>query len=90
MADGSWMITMMEHGHHVCCGPKFDMKEIAPLLETLQKYWPSLSYSGSSTCHGGKGTFWAHELYESLAPRAADPNNDWHDYKLNHARCKVS
>ncbi|KAK9095192.1 hypothetical protein Scep_026661 [Stephania cephalantha] len=30
------------------------------------------------------------ELHESLAPRAADPNNDWHDYKLNHARCKVS
>ncbi|KAK9121692.1 hypothetical protein Syun_019309 [Stephania yunnanensis] len=57
--------------------------EIAPLLEALQKYWPSLSCSGSSTCH----PFWAHELHESLAPRA-DPNNDWHDYKLNHARCK--
>ncbi|KAK9166772.1 hypothetical protein Scep_001963 [Stephania cephalantha] len=29
-------------------------------------------------------------LQESLAPRAVDPNNDWHDCKLNHAWCKVS
>ncbi|KAK9162719.1 hypothetical protein Syun_003621 [Stephania yunnanensis] len=30
------------------------------------------------------------QLQESLTPRAADPNNDWHDCKVNHARCKVS
>ncbi|KAK9134883.1 hypothetical protein Syun_014213 [Stephania yunnanensis] len=30
------------------------------------------------------------QLQESLAPRAADPNNDWHECKLNHAWCKVS
>ncbi|KAK9081655.1 hypothetical protein Syun_031669 [Stephania yunnanensis] len=38
--------------------------------------------------HCLSGTFG--QLQESLAPRAANPNNDWHDYKLNHARCKVS
>ncbi|KAK9142975.1 hypothetical protein Syun_012375 [Stephania yunnanensis] len=43
--------------------------------------WPSC-------CRGPR--FDMKELHESLAPRAADPNNDWHDYKLNHARCKVS
>ncbi|KAK9086174.1 hypothetical protein Syun_028568 [Stephania yunnanensis] len=32
----------------------------------------------------------AWQLQESLASRVADPNNDWHDCKLNHARCKVS
>ncbi|KAK9147175.1 hypothetical protein Sjap_007078 [Stephania japonica] len=32
----------------------------------------------------------AWQVQESLAPRAADPNNDWHDCKLNHAQCKVS
>ncbi|KAK9082701.1 hypothetical protein Scep_029172 [Stephania cephalantha] len=52
--DGTWPSC--------CRGPRFDMKEIAPLLEALQKYWPSLSCSGSSTCHGGKGPFWAHEV----------------------------
>ncbi|KAK9146160.1 hypothetical protein Sjap_006063 [Stephania japonica] len=52
--DGTWPSC--------CRGPRFDLKEIAPLLEGLQKYWPSLSCSGSSTCHGGKGLFWAHEV----------------------------
>ncbi|KAK9098740.1 hypothetical protein Syun_025785 [Stephania yunnanensis] len=37
-----------------------------------------------------QGMHSADQLPESLAPRAADPNNDWHDCKLNHARCKVS
>ncbi|KAK9128132.1 hypothetical protein Syun_016929 [Stephania yunnanensis] len=32
--DGTWPSC--------CHGPRFDMNEIAPLLEALQKYWPSL------------------------------------------------
>lgn len=35
--------------------------QIHTLLDPLKKYWPSLSCS-SSTCHGGKGSFWAHEV----------------------------
>nr|XP_027118617.1 ribonuclease 2-like [Coffea arabica] len=51
--DGSWP---------ACCnGPRYDSKEISTLTDVLKKYWPSLSCSKSSTCHGGKGTFWAHE-----------------------------
>ncbi|KAK9082776.1 hypothetical protein Scep_029247 [Stephania cephalantha] len=64
--DGTWPSC--------CRGPRFDMKEIAPLLKALQKYWPSLSCSGSSTCHGGKGPFWAHE--EILIEAGYPPSNE--------------
>lgn len=52
--DGTWP---------ACCNAAkpFDINEITPLLEGLQKYWPSLSCSSTSTCHGGRGLFWAHE-----------------------------
>ncbi|KAK9169277.1 hypothetical protein Syun_001417 [Stephania yunnanensis] len=62
MADGLWTNYNDGTWPSCCREPRFDMKEIAPLLEALQKYWPSLSCSGSSTCHGGKGPFWAHEV----------------------------
>ncbi|KAK9087880.1 hypothetical protein Syun_030274 [Stephania yunnanensis] len=57
--DGTWPAC--------CSGPSFDIKEISPLLEGLQKYWPSLSCSSSSTCHSKKGLFWAHERSMGLA-----------------------
>ncbi|XP_008447208.1 ribonuclease 2-like [Cucumis melo] len=51
--DGTWP---------ACCNGKiFDEKEIRTLLDPLKKYWPSLSCSSPSTCHGSKGSFWAHE-----------------------------
>lgn len=51
--DGTWP---------ACCnGPRFDAKEISPLHDALDKYWPSLSCGSPSTCHGGRGTFWGHE-----------------------------
>ncbi|XP_058005932.1 ribonuclease 2-like isoform X1 [Hevea brasiliensis] len=51
--DGTWP---------ACCRRlDFDEKEISTLLDGLQKYWPSLSCGSSSTCHGTKGSFWAHE-----------------------------
>uniref|UniRef100_A0A0A9HR75 Uncharacterized protein n=1 Tax=Arundo donax TaxID=35708 RepID=A0A0A9HR75_ARUDO len=37
------------------------MDKILPLKEKLDKYWPSLYCSSSSTCFSGKGPFWAHE-----------------------------
>ncbi|KAL3724997.1 hypothetical protein ACJRO7_030069 [Eucalyptus globulus] len=51
--DGTWP---------ACCSRSgFDEKEISTLVDTLEKYWPSLSCGSPSTCHGGKGSFWAHE-----------------------------
>ncbi|XP_068646842.1 ribonuclease 2-like [Aristolochia californica] len=51
--DGSWPSC--------CSGSEFDIHKIKPLIEILNKYWPSLTCSSSSNCHGGKGLFWAHE-----------------------------
>ncbi|XP_038714283.1 ribonuclease 2-like [Tripterygium wilfordii] len=51
--DGTWPAC--------CTRSNFDEKEIATLLDPLEKYWPSLSCGSSSTCHGGKGSFWGHE-----------------------------
>ncbi|KAL3724996.1 hypothetical protein ACJRO7_030068 [Eucalyptus globulus] len=51
--DGTWP---------ACCSrSRFNEKEISTLVDALEKYWPSLSCGSSSTCHGGKGSFWAHE-----------------------------
>lgn len=36
--------------------------QIRTLFDPLKKYWPSLSCSSPSTCHGAKGSFWAHEV----------------------------
>ncbi|KAG4940186.1 hypothetical protein JHK87_044057 [Glycine soja] len=52
--DGSWPSC--------CSGSSFDPKEISTLTNALEQYWPSLSCSKPSLCHGGKGTFWAHEV----------------------------
>ncbi|PIA63856.1 hypothetical protein AQUCO_00201287v1 [Aquilegia coerulea] len=61
VADGLW--TDYNDGTWPsCCGDhQFDIKEVTPLLEGLQKYWPSYSCGSTSTCHGGRGLFWAHE-----------------------------
>ncbi|VAH66993.1 unnamed protein product [Triticum turgidum subsp. durum] len=37
------------------------MDKLTPLKPTLDKYWPSLYCSTSSTCFSGRGPFWAHE-----------------------------
>ncbi|CAN1236050.1 Ribonuclease 2, partial [Linum grandiflorum] len=57
--DGSWPSC--------CGGSNFNEKELSTLLEPLNKYWPTLSCGKSSTCHGVKGSFWAHEqvLFEA-------------------------
>ncbi|KAL3008931.1 hypothetical protein AAZX31_07G057400 [Glycine max] len=52
--DGTWPSC--------CSGSSFDPKEILTLTNSLEQYWPSLSCSKPSLCHGGKGTFWAHEV----------------------------
>ncbi|CAK7349205.1 unnamed protein product [Dovyalis caffra] len=36
--------------------------KISTLHDALDKYWPSLSCGSPSTCHGTKGSFWAHEV----------------------------
>ncbi|KAI3760312.1 hypothetical protein L1987_50706 [Smallanthus sonchifolius] len=56
--DGSWPSC--------CSGPAFDETEISSLLSALDKYWPTLSCSKSSTCHNKKGLFWAHEWGKRL------------------------
>ncbi|XP_062228429.1 ribonuclease 2-like [Phragmites australis] len=51
--DGTWPS---------CCRyTNFEMEKILPLKEKLDKYWPSLYCSSSSTCFSGRGPFWAHE-----------------------------
>ncbi|CAL1407920.1 unnamed protein product [Linum trigynum] len=51
-----------------CCGgSNFNEKEISTLLDPLNKYWPTLSCGKSSTCHGVKGSFWAHEVCCSIS-----------------------
>ena len=39
-----------------------EMADAARQHDDLEKYWPSLSCGSPSTCHGGKGSFWAHEV----------------------------
>ncbi|MQL86968.1 hypothetical protein Taro_019508 [Colocasia esculenta] len=59
--DGTWPAC--------CTDSRFDIKKVKPLMEKLEKYWPTLSCSSSSNCHGGKGLFWAHEVvYYSSSP----------------------
>ncbi|KAH7576553.1 hypothetical protein JRO89_XS01G0107800 [Xanthoceras sorbifolium] len=52
--DGTWPAC--------CTRSEFNEKEITTLLDALEKYWPSLSCGSPSTCHGGKGSFWGHEV----------------------------
>ncbi|GMN50164.1 hypothetical protein TIFTF001_019322 [Ficus carica] len=51
--DGTWPSC--------CTKENFDEKEITTLRDALEKYWPSLSCGSSRTCHGTRGSFWAHE-----------------------------
>ncbi|KAL9268208.1 Ribonuclease 2-like protein [Drosera capensis] len=51
--DGTWPAC--------CSNSRFDIKEISTLHDALDHYWPSMSCSSPSTCHGRKGSFWAHE-----------------------------
>ncbi|XP_051143745.1 ribonuclease 2 [Andrographis paniculata] len=71
--DGSWPSC--------CSGKKFDIKEISTLLGALNKYWPSLSCSSSSNCHGGKGLFWEHEV-EKHGTCSASVTGDEYNYFL--------
>uniref|UniRef100_A0A2P2LN35 Uncharacterized protein n=1 Tax=Rhizophora mucronata TaxID=61149 RepID=A0A2P2LN35_RHIMU len=32
------------------------------LHDALERYWPTLSCGSPSTCFGGRGSFWAHEV----------------------------
>jgi len=36
--------------------------QISTLMDGLEKYWPSLSCGSPSSCNGGKGSFWGHEV----------------------------
>ncbi|KAF7039030.1 hypothetical protein CFC21_049103 [Triticum aestivum] len=51
--DGTWPSC--------CRHTSFDMDKLTPLKPALDKYWPSLYCSSSSTCFSGRGAFWAHE-----------------------------
>ncbi|PNT05262.2 hypothetical protein POPTR_014G174400v4 [Populus trichocarpa] len=51
--DGTWPAC--------CTRSDFNEKEISTLHDALEKYWPSLSCGSPSSCHGTKGSFWAHE-----------------------------
>ncbi|GAA0141483.1 endoribonuclease [Lithospermum erythrorhizon] len=53
--DGTWPSC--------CNGPQFDETKIALLFDELNTYWPTLSCSKSSSCHGSKGLFWGHEKH---------------------------
>lgn len=44
------------------CFSKFRSTQIAMLTPILEKYWPSLYCGDSSTCFGGRGPFWVHEV----------------------------
>ncbi|CAL5353337.1 unnamed protein product [Camellia sinensis] len=72
--DGTWPAC--------CTGSNFDIKEISTLLDALEKYWPSLSCGSSSTCHGGKGLFWAHELINNVLNEAGYVPSNSEKYPL--------
>ncbi|KAI3450157.1 hypothetical protein Pfo_006822 [Paulownia fortunei] len=69
--DGTWPAC--------CSGKRFDVKEISTLLNTLNKYWPSLSCDAPSNCHGGKGLFWEHE-WEKHGTCSSPVVRDEYDY----------
>lgn len=61
VADGLWPNYNDGSWPSCCTNDEFDMKEISTLRNGLENYWPSLSCSSPTTCHGQKGSFWAHE-----------------------------
>ncbi|KAK9113940.1 hypothetical protein Syun_020737 [Stephania yunnanensis] len=62
----------------------------ASLINVITSFIAKLGVLYQGPTHAEFFSTYIISLHESLASRAADPNNDWHDYKLNHARCKVS
>ncbi|KAK9684820.1 hypothetical protein RND81_10G235100 [Saponaria officinalis] len=71
--DGSWPSC--------CSNDNFDMKEIATLRKALDEYWPTLSCGSTSTCHGHKGSFYAHE-WEKHGTCSASVTGDEYNYFL--------
>ncbi|EPS70004.1 hypothetical protein M569_04758, partial [Genlisea aurea] len=65
-----------------CAGKRFNVKEISTLRDALDKYWPSLSCGTSSNCHGGKGIFWEHEVWEKHGTCASSVTGDEYNYFL--------
>ncbi|GAV68395.1 Ribonuclease_T2 domain-containing protein, partial [Cephalotus follicularis] len=59
VVDGLW--PDYNDGTWPACCTRSDFDEHEVLLGALNKYWPSLSCGSPSTCHGTKGSFWAHE-----------------------------
>ncbi|XP_047330429.1 ribonuclease 2-like [Impatiens glandulifera] len=69
--DGTWP---------ACCNDTpFDLKKVSTLMSDMEKHWPSLSCGGVSTCHGGKGLFWAHE-WEKHGTCSSAVIRDEYDY----------
>ncbi|XP_012084328.1 ribonuclease 2 [Jatropha curcas] len=71
--DGTWPAC--------CTRSNFDEKEISSLTDALEKYWPSLSCDSPSTCHGTRGSFWAHE-WEKHGTCSAPVVRDEYSYFL--------
>ncbi|KAL5562268.1 hypothetical protein UlMin_032015 [Ulmus minor] len=72
--DGTWP---------ACCTRKsFNEKEISTLHDALEKYWPSLSCGKSKNCHGTKGSFWAHEVWEKHGTCSSPVVHDEYNYFL--------
>ncbi|GAB2298180.1 Ribonuclease 2 [Dionaea muscipula] len=69
--DGTWPAC--------CSNSRFDIKEISTLRDALDHYWPSLSCGSPKTCHGHKGTFWAHE-WEKHGTCSYPVMHDEYDY----------
>ncbi|GAB2226365.1 hypothetical protein Droror1_Dr00022169 [Drosera rotundifolia] len=78
--DGTWPAC--------CSNSRFDIKKISTLHDALNHYWPSMSCSSPSTCHGHKGSFWAHEvtvnqqLYQKHGTCSYPVIRDEYDYFL--------
>ncbi|XP_074316193.1 ribonuclease 2-like [Silene latifolia] len=71
--DGGWPAC--------CSNDSFDMNEISTLEKALYEYWPTLSCGSTSTCHGSKGSFYAHE-WEKHGTCSASVTGDEYNYFL--------
>ncbi|KAL9227508.1 hypothetical protein vseg_003190 [Gypsophila vaccaria] len=71
--DGSWPSC--------CSNDSFDMKEIETLRKDLDEYWPTLSCSSPSACHGGKGSFYAHEVKKHGTCSASVTGDEYNYFK---------
>ncbi|KAL9304079.1 hypothetical protein ACSQ67_021342 [Phaseolus vulgaris] len=73
--DGTWPSC--------CSRASFNPKEISTLTNALEQYWPSLSCGKPSVCHGGKGSFWAHEA--AILSIGIEDLKSWSQSVLNDA-----